>query len=143
MDTIAQKRKTTKIGTVIARKMNKTVTVQVVRQIRHPLYKKIVRRKQSFLVHDETEKCRIGDVVRIIETRPISKLKRWRVLETVGIKPALTASEIAEVEPAPEPEAAPEPQAVSEPEAAPEPEAASEPGPEEEPPAEPAEGEPR
>jgi len=97
MDTIGQKRKTTKVGTVIARKMSKTVTVQVVRQIRHPLYKKIVRRKQTFLVHDGTEKCKIGDVVRIIETRPISKLKRWRVLEIVGMKPALTASELAEV----------------------------------------------
>ncbi|MFO7734156.1 MAG: 30S ribosomal protein S17 [Candidatus Aminicenantes bacterium] len=97
MDTIGQKRKTTKVGTVIARKMSKTVTVQVVRQIRHPLYKKIVRKKQTFLVHDETEKCKIGDVVRIIETRPISKLKRWRVLEIVGMKPALTASELAEV----------------------------------------------
>lgn len=97
MDTIGQKRKTTKVGTVIARKMSKTVTVQVVRQIRHPLYKKIVRKKQAFLVHDETEKCKIGDVVRIIETRPISKLKRWRVLEIVGMKPALTASELAEV----------------------------------------------
>lgn len=97
MDTIGQKRKTTKVGTVIARKMSKTVTVQVVRQIRHPLYKKIVRKKQTFLVHDETEKCKIGDVVRIIETRPISKLKRWRALEIVGVKPALTASELAEV----------------------------------------------
>ena len=97
MDTIGQKRKTTKVGTVIARKMSKTVTVQVVRQIRHPLYKKIVRKKQTFLVHDETEKCKIGDVIRIIETRPISKLKRWRVLEIVGMKPALTASELAEV----------------------------------------------
>jgi small subunit ribosomal protein S17 len=94
MDTMAQPRKTTKVGTVVARKMKKTVTVQVERQVRHPLYRKTVRRKQTFLVHDETEKCKLGDVVRIIETRPISKTKRWRVLEIVGLSPAATASEI-------------------------------------------------
>jgi small subunit ribosomal protein S17 len=85
MDTKGQTRKTTKVGTVVGKKMRKTVTVQVERQIRHPLYKKIIRRKKTFLVHDETEKCKIGDTVRIIETRPISKLKRWRVLEIVGL----------------------------------------------------------
>jgi len=99
MDTKGQARKTTKVGTVVGKKMMKTVTVQVERQVRHPLYKKIVRRKQTFLVHDETEKCRIGDVVRIIETRPISKMKRWRILEIVGMKPAATASEIETGEP--------------------------------------------
>jgi len=85
MDTNGQKRKTTKVGTVVGKKMKKTVTVEVERQIRHPLYKKIVRKKKTFLVHDETEKCKIGDTVRIIETRPISKTKRWRVLEIVGL----------------------------------------------------------
>jgi small subunit ribosomal protein S17 len=94
MDTTGQKRKTTKVGKVVAKKMKKTVTVQVERQIRHPLYKKTIRRKQTFLVHDETEKCKLGDVVRIIETRPISKTKRWRVLEIVGLTPAAAASEI-------------------------------------------------
>src|SRR4030066_1599595 len=94
MDTQGQARKTTKVGTVVAKKMKKTVTVQVERQIRHPLYRKTVRRKQPFLVHDETEKCKLGDVVRIIETRPISKTKRWRVLEIIGQTPAATASEV-------------------------------------------------
>ena len=94
MDTKGQARKTTKVGTVVGKKMTKTVTVQVERQVRHPLYKKIVRRKQTFHVHDETEKCKLGDVVRIIETRPISKTKRWRVLEIIGQTPAATASEI-------------------------------------------------
>ncbi len=94
MDTQGPARKTTKVGTVVARKMKKTVTVQVERQVRHPLYRKTVRRKQAFLVHDETEKCKVGDVVRIIETRPISKTKRWRVLEIVGLSPVATASEI-------------------------------------------------
>ncbi len=74
--------------------MAKTVTVAVERQVRHPLYRKIVRRKQTFLVHDETEKCKVGDVVRIIETRPISKTKRWRILEIIGLTPELTATPI-------------------------------------------------
>lgn len=108
MDTQGQARKTTKVGTVVAKKMTKTVTVQVERQIRHPLYRKTVRRKQTFLVHDEVEKCKVGDVVRIIETRPISKTKRWRVLEIVGLTPALTATPI-DADPIVAPPAAPDP----------------------------------
>jgi small subunit ribosomal protein S17 len=87
MDTKGLRRKTTKVGTVVAKKMKKTVTVEVQRQIRHPLYKKIVRQKRTFLVHDETEKCKVGDLVRIIETRPISKTKRWRILDIVNLAP--------------------------------------------------------
>ena len=95
MDTPKQAaRKTTKVGTVVAKKMKKTVTVQVERQIRHPLYRKTIRRKQTFLVHDEAETCKVGDIVRIIETRPISKTKRWRVLAVIGLTPALTATPI-------------------------------------------------
>ncbi|UCC38154.1 MAG: 30S ribosomal protein S17 [Candidatus Aminicenantes bacterium] len=82
-----QPRKTTKTGVVIGKKMKKTVTVLVERQVSHPLYKKIIKRKKRFLVHDEYEKCKIGDFVRIIETRPISKRKRWRILEIVGLSP--------------------------------------------------------
>ncbi len=76
--------------------MQKTVTVEVVRQIRHPLYRKTVRKKQTFLVHDAAEKCKVGDIVRIIETRPISKTKRWRVAEIVGLSAVLTATPIAD-----------------------------------------------
>jgi small subunit ribosomal protein S17 len=94
MDTPKQARKTTKVGTVIAKKMKKTVTVQVERQIRHPLYRKTIRRKQTFLVHDEAETCKVGDIVRIIETRPISKTKRWRIQAIVGLTPELTATPI-------------------------------------------------
>lgn len=94
MDTQRQARKTTKVGTVVARKMRKTVTVAVERQVRHPLYRKIVRREQTFLVHDEAETCKVGDVVRIVETRPISKTKRWRVLAVIGLTPELTATPI-------------------------------------------------
>jgi small subunit ribosomal protein S17 len=77
--------RTTKIGIVVAAKMKKTVTVQVQRQVRHPLYKKIVRRRRNFLAHDEYEKCKPGDVVKIVETRPLSKRKKWRVQEIVGL----------------------------------------------------------
>jgi len=96
MDTQGQARKTTKVGTVVAKKMQKTVTVEVERQVRHPLYRKTIRKKQKFLVHDDAEKCKVGDIVRIIETRPISKTKRWRVLEILGLTPAATASEIVD-----------------------------------------------
>lgn len=81
-------RKTTKVGTVTGTKMAKTVTVLVERQVRHPLYKKTVRDRRTFLAHDEYEKCKVGDVVKIIETRPISKRKRWRVVEIVGLAAA-------------------------------------------------------
>ncbi len=94
MDTPQQARKTTKVGTVVAKKMRKTVTVEVVRQVRHPLYRKTIRRKQSFLVHDDAEKCKVGDIVRIIETRPISKTKRWRILAIIGLEATLTATPI-------------------------------------------------
>jgi len=85
MDKIGIQRKTTKIGTVIGKKMKKTVTVQVERQVRHPLYKKIIKKQRTFLAHDEYDKCKVGDIVRIIEARPISKRKRWRVVEIVGL----------------------------------------------------------
>ncbi len=90
MEAKAPTRKTSKVGVVVAKKMKKTVTVEVERQIRHPLYKKIIRRRKKFLAHDEYEKCKVGDVVRIIETRPISKRKRWRITKIIG----LTAAEI-------------------------------------------------
>ncbi len=87
MDKI-QGRKTTKVGVVVGNKMKKTVTVLVERQVRHPLYKKIVKKRKRFLVHDEYEKCQVGDSVKIVETRPLSKRKRWRVKEIVGLSPS-------------------------------------------------------
>lgn len=83
-------RKTTKTGVVVGNNMRKTVTVLVERPVRHPFYKKIIKRRKKFLVHDEYEKCKVGDVVKIIETRPLSKRKRWRVLEIVGLSPEET-----------------------------------------------------
>ncbi len=83
-----QVRKTTKVGIVVGTKMKKTVTVLVERQVRHPRYKKIVKKRKKFLAHDEYEKCKIGDLVKIVETRPLSARKRWRVDEIVGLSPA-------------------------------------------------------
>jgi small subunit ribosomal protein S17 len=70
-------------GRVISDKMDKTVVVQVANRRSHPLYKKVMQRRENFKAHDETNECRIGDLVRIVETRPISKDKRWRVVEVV------------------------------------------------------------
>lgn len=86
-------RQTIKVGVVIGNKMKKTVTVLVERQVRHPLYKKIVKRRKKFLAHDEYEKCKIGDLVKIVETRPLSKRKRWRVQEILGLSSADTDKE--------------------------------------------------
>ena len=91
-----QPRKTTKTGVVVGKKMKKSVTVLVERQVRHRLYKKIIKRKKRFLVHDEYEKCKVGDFVKIIETRPISKRKRWRILEIVGLSPDEIEGELEE-----------------------------------------------
>jgi small subunit ribosomal protein S17 len=88
--------KSTKTGVVDGKNMKKTVSVIVERQVRHPLYKKIVREKKKFLAHDEYEKCKIGDTVKIVQTRPMSKLKRWRVLEIVSLSPNETVKEAKE-----------------------------------------------
>lgn len=89
-----QVKKTTKIGVVVGNNMKKTVTVLVERPVRHPLYNKIIKKKKKFLAHDEYEKCKVGDVVKIIETRPLSKRKRWRVQEIVGLSPTESEKEV-------------------------------------------------
>jgi small subunit ribosomal protein S17 len=91
------KRKTIKVGVVVGKKMKKTVTVLVERQLRHPFYKKIIKRKTSFLAHDEYDKCKIGDIVRIAETRPISRRKKWRVMEIVGLSSTEVETEPGEM----------------------------------------------
>jgi len=91
-----QVRKTTKVGLVVGDKMKKTVTVLVEWPERHPLYRKFIKRKKRFLVHDEYEKCKVGDVVKIVETRPLSKWKRWRVLEIVELSRRDTEEESKE-----------------------------------------------
>ena len=81
--TDGRKRRKTRVGTVVSNKANKTVTVVVERRFAHPLYGKGVSRSQTFHAHDEKNECQIGDVVRIMETRPLSKTKRWRVVELI------------------------------------------------------------
>src|SRR5439155_792315 len=76
-------RRKVRLGTVISDKMNKTVIVQVGSSKAHRLYRKTVQQRTRFKVHDEKNECGVGDLVRITETRPISKEKRWRVLEIV------------------------------------------------------------
>jgi len=70
-----------KIGVVVSNKMDKTISVQVERRLMHPLYGKFVKRSKKFFAHDEENTCNIGDKVRIMETRPLSKMKRWRLVE--------------------------------------------------------------
>jgi len=72
-------------GVVVSSKMNKTIVVAVVRQVRHSTYGKFVRKTKKFYAHDESKQCGVGDRVRIVETRPMSKLKRWK-LESIITK---------------------------------------------------------
>lgn len=73
----------TRVGTVVSNKMDKTVVVSIADNVRHPLYKKIIKRTVKLKAHDEGNVCNIGDKVEIMETRPLSKDKRWRVLEII------------------------------------------------------------
>ncbi|MGH8172009.1 MAG: 30S ribosomal protein S17, partial [Rhodanobacteraceae bacterium] len=78
-----QKSQRTIEGRVVSNKMQKTVTVLIERQVQHPLYGKIVRRSTKVHAHDENNECKEGDVIRIAETRPLSKTKNWRVVKVV------------------------------------------------------------
>jgi small subunit ribosomal protein S17 len=75
--------KNEKIGPVVSAKMAKTIVVEVTRRVQHPVYKRIVTRRKRFYAHDEQGAAKVGDVVRIIECRPMSKLKRWRLGEVI------------------------------------------------------------
>jgi small subunit ribosomal protein S17 len=73
----------TRIGVVTSDKMDKTITVAVERKVKHPIYGKFVKKTTKFHAHDEKQECGIGDIVKIMETRPLSKTKRWRLVEIV------------------------------------------------------------
>jgi small subunit ribosomal protein S17 len=73
----------TRIGTVSSNKMDKTITVAVERKVKHPIYGKFLNKTTKFHAHDEKNECTIGDVVKIMETRPLSKTKRWRLVEVI------------------------------------------------------------
>lgn len=72
-----------RVGLVTSTKMDKTITVSTERKLRHPIYGKFVKKTKTFMAHDEKNECNVGDTVRIMETRPLSKLKRWRLVEVV------------------------------------------------------------
>jgi small subunit ribosomal protein S17 len=78
--TVARK---TRTGKVMSDKMDKTIVVAVENRVQHPLYKKIVKRTYKLKAHDENNECKIGDKVRVMETRPLSKDKRWRLVEII------------------------------------------------------------
>ncbi len=73
----------TRIGKVVSDKMDKTIVVAVQDNVKHPLYKKIVKRTYKLHAHDENNECGIGDTVKVMETRPLSKTKRWRLVEII------------------------------------------------------------
>jgi small subunit ribosomal protein S17 len=72
-----------RIGTVTSSKMNKSIVVAVERKVKHPKYGKFVNKTTKFVAHDEKNECTVGDTVKIMETRPVSKTKRWRLVEVV------------------------------------------------------------
>ena len=73
----------TRVGKVVSNKMDKTIVVAIEDHVKHPLYKKIVKRTYKLKAHDEKNECNIGDTVKVMETRPLSKDKRWRLVEIV------------------------------------------------------------
>jgi len=82
---MSEGRKLTKQGIVVSDKMDKTIVVKVERQFKHPLYKKIVRKHKRFKAHDENNECKVGDIVMIQESKPISKFKKW-VLQKIIVR---------------------------------------------------------
>ena len=86
--------KNEKVGQVVSAKMQKTIVVEVTRRVPHPLYKRIVTKRKRFYAHDENRTAKVGDVVRIVECRPLSRLKRWELGEVVrravqvGVEPS-------------------------------------------------------
>ncbi|MBR3489557.1 MAG: 30S ribosomal protein S17 [Bacteroidales bacterium] len=72
-----------RVGVVVSNKMDKSIVVMVERKVKHPMYGKFVKKSSKFMAHDEKNECNIGDVVRIMETRPLSKNKCWRLVEIV------------------------------------------------------------
>lgn len=83
MSVVERKARKTRIGLVTSDKMEKTITVAVERKVKHPFYGKFLKKTTKFHAHDETNQCGIGDTVRIMETRPLSKSKRWRLVEII------------------------------------------------------------
>ncbi len=83
MNEIRTASRKTRVGRVVSDKMDKTIVVAVADRVKHPLYKKIMKRTYKLKAHDENNECGIGDTVRVMETRPLSKEKRWRLVEII------------------------------------------------------------
>ena len=83
MEAKARALRKTRTGRVISDKMDKTIVISIETSVKHPLYKKIIKRTSRLKVHDENNECTVGDRVRVMETRPLSKEKRWRLVEIV------------------------------------------------------------
>ena len=81
--TVVRNLRKTRVGVVSSNKMDKTITVNVERKVKHPLYGKFLKKTTKFHAHDEKNECSIGDTVKIMESRPMSKTKRWRLVEVV------------------------------------------------------------
>ena len=81
MEQLVRQFRKERVGKVTSKKMEKSISVMVERKIKHPLYGKYVKKSNSFMAHDEKNECQIGDIVKIMETRPLSKNKRWRLIE--------------------------------------------------------------
>ncbi len=80
---ISRRQRKVRTGVVVSDKMDKTVVVEVTRTVMHPVYKKYIRRRKRFMAHDEENRCRVGDEVMIVETRPLSRRKNWRVRKVI------------------------------------------------------------
>jgi small subunit ribosomal protein S17 len=78
-----RKKRKVRIGKVVSNRMQKTIVVAVKRSLRHPVYQKTIKRTSKLYAHDEKNECQIGDLVEVMETRPLSRLKRWRLLKVV------------------------------------------------------------
>jgi small subunit ribosomal protein S17 len=94
--------KNEKIGQVVSAKMTKTIVVEVTRRVSHPVYKRIIKKRKKFYAHDEQQTAKVGDVVRIVECRPMSKLKRWQLGEVlrkavqVAVEPAAVDADMTQ-----------------------------------------------
>lgn len=93
---MAEHKRKVLLGEVVSDRMNKTVTVLVGRRVRHPIYERVIRRSKKYHAHDEQNQCRVGDVVRIVETRPLSRTKRWRLQEIVRRRADATSAAVSE-----------------------------------------------
>lgn len=83
METIKRNLRKERVGRVVSNKMEKSVVITVERKVKHPMYGKFMKKTSKLMVHDENNECGIGDTIRVMETRPLSKSKRWRLIEII------------------------------------------------------------